>query len=79
MLRKLTVEDFTFTDKDILRAMQELDQLARSPRPFGTFNPINLLCAICQQEVESFGEHRCAAMIACSTCGEIHPIQMRSC
>lgn len=76
-LRPLKIEDFTFTDADVQRALREFEFLAISPRPYGTFNPINILCAICQQELG--GDHHCTAMIACTNCGEIHPIQLRGC
>lgn len=78
-LRPFTAKDFIFTDDDIERAIKEFEGLASGPRPFETFNPIALICAICQEEMASIYGHRCATIVFCAKCGDAHPLHLREC
>lgn len=67
-----------FTNEDIEQAMREVEALTSGPRPYNTYNPIVLICAICQQEM-SLSHHRCPTMISCVYCGDVHSMQFRGC
>lgn len=77
-LRPFKASDFQITNTDVINALRAALTPAL-PNAYGIYGDFNLACAFCQDLVEDIGTHRCNAVIACATCGDVHPIQNRWC